>query len=623
MADRLRSLVTGTPLLAVLGFLVVLMLPAMGLDFYWQRQVMLIAVFTLICSGLNLSFGYAGELALGQVAVFASGAYVAAVLYNHGHTDILLAFLAAVAVAAVAGLVSGIPGLRLSHWSLALVSFFFILLIPSLVSIFEEQTGGSAGLPGVIGPTIFGHQLLGPDFYRLAIAVTFVWMLVFRNMVVSRFGAMLRVLASSTTLAETMGGSVYRLRLQAYVLGALPAGIAGVLYTYMTGFISPEAFTMTLTIALLAATVLGGADSVWGAPVGAAVLVLGPLQAASFEQYSTAVYGGFLVVVGVAFSAGLAGISRRLLRGVDVRRPKRYAAADAPEAGAEKGELTIPGEQLQITGVTKAFAGLKALNGVDLTVEPGTITAIIGANGAGKTTLLNAVSGVLRPDTGSIALAGRELTGLRANKVARVGVGRTFQTPLIPSGMSVLEVVETGRLRHGGLGLIGAILRSPLFRRVRRHDREATLAALSFAGLEQRAHESAHSLPLGTRRLLEVVRAVAGEPHVLLLDEPAAGLDDDGLNELATLMRRTRDAGGTVVLVEHNVPFVMDIADHVFAMELGEVIASGAPEAVRRDRRVIDSYLGRRGEGHGPPGAAGAPPPSAGEPASSGTEVGS
>ncbi|KAA1423047.1 branched-chain amino acid ABC transporter ATP-binding protein/permease [Mumia zhuanghuii] len=596
MLDKLRTLTISTPFVAVLVFIVVIELPLFGLDLYWQRQVMLIAVYTLVCSGLNLSFGYAGELALGQVAVFAAGAYVAAILYNEGYTDILLAIGAAVVVAAVAGLVSGIPGLRLSHWSLALVSFFFILLIPSMVSIFHGVTGGSAGLPGIIGPTLFGRVLYGPEFFQVTIALTFIWMIIFRNMVVSRFGTILRVLSASPTLTETLGGSVYRLRVQAYVIGALPAGIAGVFYTYMAGFISPESFTMTLTIALLAATVLGGADSVWGAPVGAAILVLGPLQAASFERYSVAAYGVFLIVVGIALSAGLAGIARRVITKLDRRYLARPSQIKSVEAEASLAVLSIPGQRLEVRGVTKAFAGLKALNGVDLTVEPGTITAIIGANGAGKTTLLNAVSGVLHPDAGTIQLDGVDLVGLKANKVARLGVGRTFQTPLIPKRMTVLEVVETGRLRHGGLNLIAAILRLPVHYRVRRKDREAALAALSFAGLAHLAHEDAQSLPLGTRRLLEVVRAVAGEPHVLLLDEPAAGLDDEGLRELDLLMRRTRDSGGTVVLVEHNVPFVMETADQVFAMELGTVIASGPPEVVRRDRRVIDSYLGRRGD---------------------------
>ncbi|WP_396655770.1 ATP-binding cassette domain-containing protein [Microbacterium sp.] len=595
---------TTLPIVAVIAFILILLLPMFGLDFYWQRQVMLIAVYALAASGLNLSFGYGGELALGQVAVFAGGAYVTAILYNAGVRDILIAIVASVLVAAVLGLITGIPGLRLSHWSLALVSFFLVLLIPSVVAIFAPVTGGSAGLPGIIGPTLFGNPLMGVSFYVLVIIVTFIWLILMRNMIVSRFGATLKVLSTSPTLTESMGAPAYGVRIRAYVIGALPAGVAGVFYTYMAGFISPESFTMMLTIAILAATVLGGANSVWGAPIGAAIIVLGPLQAAAFERYSVAVYGVFLVLVGVLFSSGLAGIARRIIRRLDRRIMGGASSAEKVEAldelrrEAEQAELKIPGQRLEMTGVTKSFAGVKALAGVDLAVEPGTITAIIGANGAGKTTLLNAISGVLRPDAGSIQLNGRELVGLSASTVARMGVGRTFQTPLIPKSMTVLEVAQTGRLRYGGLGLVSAMLRLPRFFRTERNDREAALAALSFGGLTHLANEDAQSLPLGTRRLLEVVRAVAGEPSVLLLDEPAAGLDDDGLRELELLMRRTRDAGGTVVLVEHNVPFVMSTADQVYAMELGRVIAAGPPDAVSRNQRVIDSYLGRSGRDH-------------------------
>jgi branched-chain amino acid transport system permease protein len=603
MARRLEKLATQTPLLAIVGFIIVALMPSFGLDDYWQREIILIAIYTLLCSGLNLSFGYAGELALGQVAVFAVGAYASAILYNHGYTDILLGFGVALVCAAVAGLVSGIPGLRLSRWSLALVSFFFVLLIPSLTSIFQGQTGGPEGLPGILYPTFFGAQMTSTSFYLTAIVITLVWMLVFRNLIVSRFGQFLRVLAASPTLALTLGGSVYRLRIQAYVIGALPAGLAGVLYTYLTGFLSPDAFTFDVLIAVLAATVVGGAGSVWGAPVGAAILVLGPLQANAFQQYSTAVYGAFLVLVGALFTGGLAALARRLAhRGLRRLRTSRAAAA-REEAPVDTSALSIPGERLVVSGTEKSFAGLRALTGVDLVVEPGTITAIIGPNGAGKTTLLNLISGLLEADKGQVELADRQLTGLRADSVSRLGVGRTFQTPIIPDTMTVLELVESGRLRHGNIGFWSSILRLPRFYRIRREDRGAALAALSFAGLEHLADQDAVGLPLGTRRLLEVVRSVAGEPNILLLDEPAAGLDDEGLTELSMLIRRTRDAGGTVVLVEHNVSFVMDVADQVFVMELGKVIASGPPNVVRRDERVIDSYLGRRG--HHPPDPAG------------------
>lgn len=602
MVQRLRSHLRDHPWVALGLCVLVALLPQLGIGVYWERQVMLIAVYTLLCSGLNLSFGYAGELALGQVAVFAAGAYVSAILYNHGHTEIILGFLAALVMAALTGVLSGVPGLRLGHWSLALVSFFLLLLVPSATTIFESQTGGALGLPGILGPTLFGHTLGNEGFYLTTIVVTALWMFTFRNMVVSRFGSSLRVLGESPTLVQSLGRSVYLLRIQAYVIGALPAGLAGCLFTYLTGFVSPGSFTMDVLIAVLAATVVGGADSVWGAPVGAALLVLGPLQASSFEKYSIAVYGVFLLVVGTLFSSGLAGIFRTVERYVAHRLwPSSSASAAAEGKTVDSSALTVPGERLRVSGLHKSFAGLRALQGVDLVVEPGTITAVIGANGAGKTTLLNLISGFFKSDAGEVTLADRTVTGMRANQVARLGVGRTFQTPMIPRGMTVLQVVESGRLRHGRIGFISAILRLPPFLRARAEDRTAAMAALSFAGLAHLADREAESLPLGTRRLLEVVRSVAGEPNILLLDEPAAGLDETGLQELGMLMRRTREAGCTVVLVEHNVPFVMSIADQVFVMELGAVIASGPPEQVKNDPRVIDSYLGRRGRAAAPP----------------------
>ncbi|OLT38387.1 hypothetical protein BJF79_27060 [Actinomadura sp. CNU-125] len=585
--NRLRTLALDTPAPAIAAFALVALLPLLGLGGYWQQQVALIAIYTLICSGLNLSFGYAGELALGQIAVFASGAYISGILYNHGYTDILLGFAVAVCLAALTGLLAGIPGLRLSRWSLALVSFFYVLLIPVLVKLFESETGGTAGLAGILFPTLFGSRLDTTNLYTVAVVTTLLWLLLMRNLIVSRFGQFLRVLSASPTLTETLGGSVYRLRVQAYVIGALPAGLAGVLYTYLTGYLSPDAFTLHTLIALLAATVVGGAASVWGAPVGAAILVLGPLQLKSFEEYSTLAYGVFLVLIGTAFSGGLAGLARNL-RDRRFRRPSTLPT-DAP------ADISIPGTRMTVSGVEKSFAGLRALSGVDLTAEPGEITALIGPNGAGKTTLLNLASGLSPADAGRVALADREITGLRPHQIGRLGVGRTFQTPVDLGTMSVLEVVESGRFRQGSIGLLAALLRLPKHHRVRKADREAAATALSFAGLGHAAAQPAKSLPLGTRRLLEVVRSVAGEPSVLLLDEPAAGLDDDELRELGTLMRRIRDAGGTVVLVEHNVPFVMGVADQVYVMELGRVIASGPPDVVRADQRVIDSYLGRRG----------------------------
>jgi branched-chain amino acid transport system permease protein len=351
--------------------------------------------------------------------------------------------------------------------------------------------------------------------------------------------------------------------------------------------------------------VIGGVDSIYGAPVGAALLVLGPLQTSGAEKWSTLLYGVFLVVVGVLLAGGLAAIGRRLMRRVGLPVDAVPALA-AGQAEAAEQEFSVPGERLEVRGVRKSFADVAALTGVDLTAEPGQVLAILGPNGAGKTTLLNAISGFVRPDEGEVLLgAADELRGLSPARIARQGVSRTFQTPIIPRGMTAQEVVECGRLGRPGPWLLGAVLRSPRMRRTRLEDREAAAAALSFAGLDDVASVDAQALPLGTRRLLEVVRAVVAQPGVILLDEPAAGLDDEGQQELGRLVRRARDAGGTVIIVEHNVRFVLDLADRVVVMALGEVIAEGTPDEIRRNETVIATYLGSRGRAAAPDAVAG------------------
>lgn len=558
-----------------------------------QQQILLVAIYTLIVLGLNLSFGFGGELAFGQVAIFAAGAYSTAILHTHGHTDLLLAGVVAILAGALVGLASGIPGLRLSHFTLALTSFFLVLVLPDLIAIFDEYTGGQTGLSGIIFPTVLGMSLDDSGFFIFVIATCFVGTVCIRNLVLSHHGEALSVLRESPLLAESLGLSVYRLRIFAYVVGGLPAGVAGVLWAYLSGFVYPETFMLSSAIAILAASVVGGSRSIYGAVIGSALLIFGPLQASTAQEYSLLIYGLFLVVVGVVARAGLAGLGRTVMTRVLRRLP---AALTQPgETLDEHHETTnTPGERLVVEDVAKAFGGLRALQGVNLSAEPGQITAILGANGAGKSTLLNAVSCFVRADSGRILVGDAEIQSLRPYRAARMGIGRTFQTPLIPDDLTALEVVRTGRLHMRRAGPLATLLRLPSFRRIRHTDTQEALAALAFAGLLHHAHQEARSLPLGTRRLLEVVRAFAGQPSVVLLDEPAAGLDDTGLRDLAELMIRFRDAGATVVLVEHNVPFVLGFADAVHVMGLGKVIASGTPDEIRNDPEVIASYLGNR-----------------------------
>ncbi len=331
------------PLFMVVLATIVLVAPWLGLGDYWSRQFMLIAILALVVSGLNMSLGYAGELALAQVALYAVGAYIAGYLaVSQGVSDILLCLLAAIAGSIVVGFVSGIPGLRLGGWSLAMLTFFLVILIPNVLDLLSSQTGGSLGLSGIPIPTIFGAELQGDGFYVFVVGVTIVWFAVFRNLIMSSHGDAFLVLKQSPILAATLGISVYRLKLLAYVVGAIPAGIAGVLFAFLSSYISPSSFAFALAFTILTASVVGGSQSIYGALFGAAVLQLGPERIASFQNYSLIVYGAFLVVAGLVFSEGVAGLLRSGLsqarrRGwLRAARPMESMAAigGAAESGA-------------------------------------------------------------------------------------------------------------------------------------------------------------------------------------------------------------------------------------------------------------------------------------------------
>ncbi|MFI5427163.1 ATP-binding cassette domain-containing protein [Aeromicrobium sp. UC242_57] len=388
-------------------FVILLLLPALGYQSGFLRQMILIAIYTLIVAGLNLSFGFAGEVVLGQVAILAFGAYAAAILSNHGVTDLSIAMGVALIVAALVGLITGLPGLRLSHMALGLITFFLVLLIPPLALAFEGETGGYTGIFGLLNPTFFGVPIdTDGALFVVSALCAGVWLIIFRNPVLSRYGLALRLLKENPLLASSLGQSVRSLRLSAYVIGSLPAGLAGVLFAYATAYVAPASFTLQLTIAVLAASVVGGAQSVYGAAIGSALLVLGPLNADSFEKYSLIVYGAFLVLVGTVFATGLAGVARsgldRLKRSLVRKLGDRVPSRSSIVGDEATLDLTIPGESLKVVGATRSFGEVKAIAGVDFTAEPGKITALIGANGAGKTTLLNAISGAITLDEGTV-----------------------------------------------------------------------------------------------------------------------------------------------------------------------------------------------------------------------------
>lgn len=569
---------------------VLMILPFVGLNYALTRQIELTLILALIVLGLNLSLGYAGELAMGQVAMYAAGAYAAGLANKAGVTDIWLQLLIGACAALVIGLISGIPGLRLGGWSLAMTSFFLILIVPDILSIFKEETGGRNGLAGIMPATSFGQMIDPRTYYVIIVGVTIVAFAMIRNLIVSGHGTALRVLKQSPVLASSMGISVFRTKLTAYAIGAVPAGIAGVLFANLDLFISPEAFAFSFAMTVLAASIFGGSASVYGALIGAAVLQFGMNQSTNFSQFGLIISGAFLLLGGVAFTGGLSGLVRSLVRKADVAAKAKLGVRVEAEAPQEIEKLD--GALLATDGVSKAFGGNQALSKVSIEAAPGAVTAIIGPNGSGKTTLLNMISGFYKTDAGTISIDGESIQGLSSYRVARFGVSRTFQTPNIPEKLTVLEAVQAGRYASGRSSVLAALLRLPSFWHSRKTDLEASERALALVGLSAQRDEPADSLPLGNRRLLEVARSLAAEPKVLLLDEVASGLDEDELEVLESLVLRLRDAGMTVILVEHNFQLVLRLADDIYVLAQGTVMAHGTPEQIESNPRVMEEYLG-------------------------------
>jgi branched-chain amino acid transport system permease protein len=570
--------------LAVVGL--VMLLPSMGLDRFWVRQLVLVGMLALVVSGLNLTFGYAGELALGQAAVYATGAFVGGYFAKTYVNDALLALLVAAAASVLVGLLAGAPGIRLGGWMLAIASFFLVLLLPDIVGIIGEPLGGHEGLTFIPLPEVFGRELDENGFYLLVVGVTAAWFALFRNLIRSPRGAEFRILGGGEVLSASLGISTYRLKLRAYAVGAIPAGLAGCLFAYLDGYVSTSSFGLHAALLILAASVLGGMHTVYGALLGAALMQLGPMSSSAFEDYSLVAFGAFLLIGGVLLPKGLLPVVTALWRMVPVR-----IAAPAAVAGGPGGLAPIPGGTLEVADVVKTFGGVTALGGVSLAARPGRVTALIGPNGSGKTTLLNVVSGYYAADSGALDLDGSDVNGVSPSDRARAGVARTFQTPTIPTHLSVREVVRSGAILRES-GTLATVLRLPSYHRRNRDATREVDRILVALGIADRAEDEAAALPLGTRRLVELGRALALRPKVLLLDEVASGLDTDEVEELRDVIGRLRDAGATVVLVEHNFDLIRAVADEVYVLAEGRLLSHGTAEEVAHDDKVRRTYLG-------------------------------
>ena len=619
----------------------------------------LLAIYGIVLIGLDVTVGYLGQVNLAQAAFLGIGAYTAGILTTRFGAGIPVALFAAGGICTGVGALLALPALRLEGPQFALATLSFTALTTTFLNEMEGLTQGAQGL-SVARPPLFGIPLPSRSFFWLCLLLFAVVWVAMRNLLSSQWGRAFEALRDSPIATDAMGVGAYRHKVAAFAFGSGLGGLAGALYAYNFQYLQPQSFVYDLTVIFLLGVVLGGRKSLWGAFVGAALVALLPNLLSNRDLFRVFAAAGF----GVAVAAGSRGLARRTTRPFQAIAPivatgalvvgafvvqntedwrraifalmlfsvvvglpeglmgfashaltRLFRIAPPPLPPPAPLDLVLPRRAvdgaplLVLRGLRRHFGGVKAVDGVDLTVRAGSVHGLIGPNGSGKSTLVNVLSGLYAPSAGTMELRGAPMPRGSLMGAARAGLARTFQNLQLFSGMTALDNVMVAL--RGAYRLPLPALLTGLGRAEERAAQARALALLELVDLADRARTPVRDLTYGMQRFLEIARALARSPELLVLDEPAAGLAGPDVAKQKEIIRRVHGRGVTIVLIEHHMDVVTELCDVVTVLDGGRVIAEGRPEEVKRHPAVIAAYLGAVETSGTAASAASAPAPGA------------
>ncbi len=586
------------------------LLSAVAPNLFTEPRALTLGIGVCYAAGaiaLNLLMGYAGQISLGHAALLGVGAFTSGALtYRFVEGPMLFGVLGAALLGGLVAFLVGLPALRLRGLYLAAVTIAFGLMMTESVFRWKTITGGSAGMR-IPRPWIGEHYFLKNAEYLSIVLVLFlvIWA-IDANVVRTKFGRAFRAIRESEEVAQSFGVGVARYKLTAFVMSGALAGVSGAMFGHLVGFVEARSFTYTLSLTLVVMVVVGGLGSRVGVVVAALGFTILPRIFSFLNGWDQLIGAALLIDVMARHPGGFAEVfreakERRLAKAgeasPEAEQPAipRFATLGPPE-GAEPSPV-LPGDPLlQVQGVSVRFGGLQALDAASIEVPKRAIVGLIGPNGAGKSTLFNAISGFVRPESGTIRLRGREIQDAAPDVRARMGIGRTFQLIGLAKSQSVRENLLLAQHQLAVYGVPGALAYAPWTAYDERVLAERADRSIEALGFERYAHTPVGKLSHGQQRIVEMACALVTDPEILLLDEPSAGMAPGAVENLAERLSEVR-AGldKTILLIEHNIPLVLDVCDYIYVLNFGEILAEGTTEDIARRPDVIAAYFGEAG----------------------------